>query len=80
LRLRASAKASELSEISVRALDSGAVLIEGRQVPMSKLARWMSEVRQETRSQWGDWSIEREAEAGLVQVRIRFVELAPKAS
>jgi hypothetical protein len=40
----------------------------------------MSEVRQETRSQWGDWSIEREAEAGLVQVRIRFLELAPKAS
>jgi len=80
LRLRASAKASELSELSLRALDGGAVLVEGRQVPMRKLARWMSEVRRETRSQWGDWSIEREAEAGMVQVRIRFVELTQKAS
>jgi len=56
----------------------------------------MAEVRRETRSQWGDWSGEREAarqtpggtvrnttleaDGDRVQVRIRFVDLAHKAS
>jgi len=112
IRLEASLKASGLLHMTVRALDSGAVLVEGRQVPMSTLARWMAEVRRETRSQWGDWSVEREtarqtsresareveretarqtpggtvrnttleADGDRVQVRIRFVDLAHKAS
>ena len=79
-RLRASVTASGLSELTIRGLEGGAVLIEGRRVPVGKLARWMSEVRRETRSQWGDWSMERESEAGTVQFRIRFVELGAKAS